>query len=311
MRLLRFFALLFILCVAFDYVGNIHICLTPPSRHPLPPSSGVSYGSYETKDVSIAKVNLIDMVVVQLLILILWFIFLQYHAWLHMCCNTYYVQFDTNLNLFKKNKTSNFLLFSFSWYSSVSFIVLVLLINDYETNFMNFFLAVTSPISEIPLCFEIIFQILSKFKKAISMTLFVISVIHIFKIATAPSAQYVCIFVLQIFCLSFAKESPPWVSTLLILISNDIEQNPGPGYHNNFFNFMNWNLNSLATNDFARVQLIEAHNSLHNYDLISICENSVTDSLASDVPQLQGYTFEPANHVTHGGVVGLFYKNSL
>ena len=76
---------------------------------------------------------------------------------------------------------------------------------------------------------------------------------------------------------------------------------------------MNWNLNSLATNDFARVQLLEAHNSLHNYDLISICETSLTDSLVPSVPELEGYTFEPANHpdnVTHGGV-GLFYKNSL
>ena len=145
------------------------------------------------------------------------------------------------------------------------------------------------------------------------MAFFVASVILVFSIATTPNTQYVCICVFQIFCYSFAKTLPPWVSILLILISNDIEQNPGPGYHGNFFNFMNWNLNSLATNDFARVQLIEAHNSLHNYDLISICETSLTDSLVRGVPELEGYTFEPANHpdnVTHGGV-GLFYKNSL
>ena len=66
---------------------------------------------------------------------------------------------------------------------------------------------------------------------------------------------------------------------------------------------MNWNPNSLATNDFSRVQLIEAHNSLHNYDLISVCETSLTDSMVSNVPELEGYTFEPANHPdneTHG-----------
>ena len=102
-------------------------------------------------------------------------------------------------------------------------------------------------------------------------------------------------------------------STLLILISNDIEQNPGPGYHNSFFNFMNWNLNSLATNDFTRVQLIEAHNCLHNYDLISVCETSLTDSLVPDVPNLGGYYFESANHqdnVTHGGVGRFLQKFS-
>ena len=85
------------------------------------------------------------------------------------------------------------------------------------------------------------------------MTFFVTSVTLMFTIATTPNAQYVCICVFQIVCLSFARKSPPWLSILLILISNDIEQNPGPGYHSNFLNFMNWNLNSLATNDFARV----------------------------------------------------------
>lgn len=74
---------------------------------------------------------------------------------------------------------------------------------------------------------------------------------------------------------------------------------------------MNWN--SLATNDFARVQLIEAHNSLYNHDLISFCEISLTDSTAPNVPEIDGYTFAPANHpdnVAHSGV-GLFYNNSL
>ena len=145
------------------------------------------------------------------------------------------------------------------------------------------------------------------------MTFFVTSVILIFSIATTPNEQYVCICVFQIFYLSFASKMPPWLSVLLILISNDIEQNPGPGYNNNFFTFMNWNLNSLVTNDFARVQLIKVHQTLHNYDLISVCETSLTDSMVPNVPELEGYTFEPANHpdnVTHGGV-GLFYKDSL
>ena len=38
---------------------------------------------------------------------------------------------------------------------------------------------------------------------------------------------------------------------------------------------MNWNLNSLAKNDFERVRSIEAHNSIFKHDLISICKNSL------------------------------------
>ena len=65
---------------------------------------------------------------------------------------------------------------------------------------------------------------------------------------------------------------------------------------------MSWNVNSLAKDNFQRVRLIEAHNSIFNYDLISIC-----DTLLSD------YTFVPANNPANSrnGGVGLFYKNSL
>ena len=59
--------------------------------------------------------------------------------------------------------------------------------------------------------------------------------------------------------------------------------------------------------------MLEAHNSLFNYDIISLCETSLTDESASNVPEFDGYTFVPANHpdnVPHGGV-GIFYTNSL
>ena len=55
--------------------------------------------------------------------------------------------------------------------------------------------------------------------------------------------------------------------------------NPGPHFHNSYFNFMNWNLNSLAKENSQRVQHIEAHNSIFNYDFISICETSLADSV--------------------------------
>ena len=76
---------------------------------------------------------------------------------------------------------------------------------------------------------------------------------------------------------------------------------------------MSWNVNSLAKENFQRVRLIEAHNSLFNYDLISICETSLNDTVELPETLLNGYTFVPANNPAnnrHGGV-GLFYKNSL
>ena len=76
---------------------------------------------------------------------------------------------------------------------------------------------------------------------------------------------------------------------------------------------MSWNINSLAKDNFKRVRLIEAHNSIFNYDLISICETSLNDSVELPETLLDYYTFVPANkpgNTRHGGV-GLFYKDSL
>ena len=58
---------------------------------------------------------------------------------------------------------------------------------------------------------------------------------------------------------------------------HDVHLNPGPQFQNNFFNCMSWNVNSSAKYNFQRVRLIEARNSIFNYDLISICETSLND----------------------------------
>ena len=76
---------------------------------------------------------------------------------------------------------------------------------------------------------------------------------------------------------------------------------------------MSWNVNSLAKDNYNRVRHIDADNSIFNYDLISICETSLNDSVELPVTLLDEYTFVPANNpanTRHGGV-GLFYKNSL
>ena len=54
-------------------------------------------------------------------------------------------------------------------------------------------------------------------------------------------------------------------------------------------------------------------NSIFNYDIISICETCLNDSVTIPDSLLSGYTFVSSNNpanTTHGGV-GLFYKNSL
>ena len=53
--------------------------------------------------------------------------------------------------------------------------------------------------------------------------------------------------------------------------------------------------------------------SIFNYDLISICETSLNDSVELPDTLLSIYTFVPANNPANSrnGGVGLVYKNSL
>ena len=72
-------------------------------------------------------------------------------------------------------------------------------------------------------------------------------------------------------------------------------------------------VNSIAKDDFQRVRLIEAHSSIFNYDLISICETSLNDSIKLPDILLNDYTFVHSKNPTntrHGGVA-LFYKKCI
>ena len=49
-----------------------------------------------------------------------------------------------------------------------------------------------------------------------------------------------------------------WYFQLVIYLSNDISKNPELQFQNNFFNFMSWNLNSLAKDNFqGQVEIAE------------------------------------------------------
>ena len=138
--------------------------------------------------------------------------------------------------------------------------------------------------------------------------------LYILRISITPATCNLYLIIFQIWCHSYVKRVSRWLPIILIILSNDVNLNPGPGTHsqNNLFNYMSWNV-SLAKDNFQRVRLIEAHNSIFNYDLISICETSLNDSVELPDTLLNDYTFVPANNPvnTRNGGVGLFYKNSL
>ena len=58
---------------------------------------------------------------------------------------------------------------------------------------------------------------------------------------------------------------------------------------------------------------MEAHNIMHKYDVISLCETSLTDSIIVEENLIPGYKYIPWNNPngSANGGVGLFYKESL
>ena len=80
-----------------------------------------------------------------------------------------------------------------------------------------------------------------------------------------------------------------------------------------FLSFCNWNLNTLSKDDFYRITLLEAHNTEHHYDIISLCETSLNDTLQVPENVLPGYKFHSCNHPDgeRNGGVGIFYQETL
>ena len=280
-----FFTLLLIIYdfVNYDYVNlfkfssNRYVC-TPKLEFP--------------------KLDLGDIVVISaisLIIIHMLFIILLYYS------NTFrYVRFSNNLSTLNKKTLVQIQipeilaihLLLCSIFLSINFELFVSLLIQFAINTFHVNIS-------FQLCYKLL-TLVCKFKMLYDCTLnFSFKIIH-----------YITMFLIK--SLYSWENFLVWVILIIILLSNDVEKNPGD-FNNGFFSFCNWNLNSLAKDDFYRAQLLEAHNAIFNYDLISLCETSLNDTVDLPNPLMDGYTFISCNNSQnqrHGGV-GLLYKNSL
>ena len=63
---------------------------------------------------------------------------------------------------------------------------------------------------------------------------------------------------------------------LMLFACGDIELNPGPKRKNSCYNFSvwYWNLKSITVHNFVKIDLLQAYNTIHQYDMI--CSKSVS-----------------------------------
>ena len=243
----------------------------------------------------------------ELCILCLFSIYNLFHWWLISCTVATFSSFDGERTKIQ-TKSNN--------HSFANFLFCTLLLTLELENYQRIFLTITtydltSMIASSALYTVSFFNFQDPWYQKIGSTLLFIVIVTC---STSQNTHVLCVILMMSSCLSRLSKIPVWVPSLLILLSEDVHKNPGPiGYHDSFFKFCNWNLNSLAKDNFSRVKLLEAHNSLFNYDIISLCETSLKNENCPNVPELDDYTFIPANNpnnVPHGGV-GLYYRNSL
>ena len=101
---------------------------------------------------------------------------------------------------------------------------------------------------------------------------------------------------------------------LLLLLSGDIETNPGPKRSSNI-KFCHWNLNGLAAHDFIKVPLVEAFITSNNFDLVCLSETFLDSTIPNDDvnTQINAYSLLRADHpnnIKRGGVC-IYFKELL
>ena len=77
--------------------------------------------------------------------------------------------------------------------------------------------------------------------------------------------------------------SLPWLYSLLILLSADVELNPGPKRASTSnISICHWNLNSISAHNYIKLFLLKAYIAIHKFDIICLSETYLDSSTTSD-----------------------------
>ena len=110
--------------------------------------------------------------------------------------------------------------------------------------------------------------------------------------------------------------SLPWLPSFLILLSADVELNPGPkcASTRNIL-ICHWNLNSISAHNYIKLFLLKAYIAIHKFDLICLSETYLDATTTSNDDNLavSGYNLIRSSHTPNNkrGGVYIYYKNFL
>ena len=90
-----------------------------------------------------------------------------------------------------------------------------------------------------------------------------------------------------------------WSIPFSILLSGDIETNPGPKpIAGQSFSICHWNLNSISARNFTKISLLTAYVLVHDFDIICLSETYLNSEISTDDKNLEmpGYYLLRADH---------------
>ena len=107
-----------------------------------------------------------------------------------------------------------------------------------------------------------------------------------------------------------------WLYSLLILLSADVELNPGPKRASTSnISICHWNLNSISAHNYIKLFLLKAYIAIHKFDIICLSElylDSGATSLDENVA-VSGYNLIRSDHSSNNkrGGVCIYCKSVL
>ena len=95
-----------------------------------------------------------------------------------------------------------------------------------------------------------------------------------------------------------------FLCSLLLMLSGDIEINPGPLFNcKEYFSICHWNLNSMSAHDYSILFLSKAYIKLHKCDIICSSETYLDSATPTDVD-----TLIHCDHPSNTKCGGVYYK---
>ena len=118
-------------------------------------------------------------------------------------------------------------------------------------------------------------------------------------------------FVFFFFLMGVSPNTSFWLQILLVLLSGDVEINPGPTRTPKLnLSICHWNLNSISAHNYVKLSLLRAYLAFHNLDLPKTYLNS-SNSPDDETLEISGCNLVRSDHPLNSkrGGVCMYYKN--